>query len=496
VGNKAAVLLTDGGTHNGTTVVGIGTDKTMDVWYAATKLLTSGSDYADLAVALAQGCATLVGGPSGVTAANCTQVVNASSAVQMSVDPPAAPTAPAPVCPTGASKTTIWSDGFEAGWNWSVYNWMPDDLLNPAGWGLTDGYASQGKRAMMADDPAVKQWSSAIPRDNATGTDRKFSVPSDGRQTYLRFDHAYDLEAGYDGARVEYWTDSPDTEPKDIGVDLPIGAVDHPYNGQISIHYDNEIAGQRAFTGWSNGYTSTRVNLTSLGGKPFTPIFTSATDTGGSGLGWFIDNVELYTCSRTTSISITAPTSLTAGGSATVGGRMVRSGTSTGVPAVPVRIERRKKGATTWALLGTKISSSTGAVSATVKPTASTEYRWRFLGQPAAGLRASTSTTRAILVRPAITRKVNDTTIALRRSFTVSGRVLPRMDGQSIKLQRYYRGGWHTVKSATLRRYDATRSKYAMTYVPPVRGVLRFRIYKSRDASHLGNTATFTVTVR
>jgi hypothetical protein len=91
---------------------------------------------------------------------------------------------------------------------------------------------------------------------------------------------------------------------------------------------------------------------------------------------------------------------------------------------------------------------------------------------------------------------VNDTTIALRRSFTVSGRVLPRMDGQSIKLQRYSGGAWRTVKSATLARYDATRSKYAMTYVPPVRGTLRFRIYKAPDATHLGNTAAFTVTVR
>lgn len=495
VGNKAAVLLTDGGTHNGTTVGGIGPDKTMDVWYAATKLLTSGSDYADLAVALAQGCTTLVGGPSGVTAANCIQVANASSAVQMSVDPPAAPTTPAPVCPTGASKTTMWSDSFEADWSWSVYNWMPDDLLNPAGWSLIEGYASEGKRAMMADDTSEKQWSSAVPRDNATGGDRRFSVPSDGRQTYLRFDHAYDLEAGYDGAKVEYWTDSPNTEPKDVGVDLPAGAVDHPYNGQISMHYDSEIAGQWAFTGWSNGYTSTRVNLTSIGGKPFTPIFTSATDTGGPGLGWFIDNVEVYTCTLgRTSTSITAPTSLTAGGSATIGGRMMKSGTSTGLSSLPVRLEQRKKGTSTWSLLATKTSSSTGGLSATVKPTASTDYRWRFLGKN--GWIAGISPTKQVQIRPAISKTVNDSTIALRRSFTVSGRVLPRMDGQSIKLQRYYRGGWHTVKSATLGRYDATRSKYAMTYVPPVRGALRFRIYKAPDASHLGNAVAFTVTVR
>ena len=78
----------------------------------------------------------------------------------------------------------------------------------------------------------------------------------------------------------------------------------------------------------------------------------------------------------------------------------------------------------------------------------------------------------------------------------MSGRVLPRRDGQSIRLQRYYSGSWHTVKSTTLARYDATRSKYAMTYVPTVRGTLKFRIYKPADAYHLSNTVAFTVTVR
>ena len=221
----------------------------------------------------------------------------------MSVDPPVRPDHPAPVCPTSTSKTTIWSDGFEADWNWSVYNWMRDDLepgrLEPHRW-----LHVRGKRAMMADETAVRQWSSAVPRDHATGGDRKFSVPSDGRLTYLRFDHAYDLKKrDYDGARIEYSTDGVNI--KDAG--SLITASDHPYNGTISVGADSPFQGQKAFTGWSNGFTSTRVNLTPLGGKAVTPIFTRATDLGGSSIGWFIDNVEVYTCTLgRTSTSITA----------------------------------------------------------------------------------------------------------------------------------------------------------------------------------------------
>jgi bacillolysin len=489
VGNKAAFLMSDGGVLNAVTVTGIGPDKTLAVWDAAARLLTSGSDYADLAVALGQGCSSLVG-VALVTAADCTQVANAIKAVQMSVDPPAAPTTPAPVCPAGATKSTLWQDGFEdVAPSWVTANWL--DQYAPAGWGFTDAYASKGKQALMVDDPITREWSSAIPV-SAPNTARRIPVASDGRLTYLRFDHAYDFEAGYDGGKVEYSTDGLNSAPLDAGP--RIAAFDHPYNG--SIGSDSPIAGEQAFTGWSNGYTSTRVNLSSLAGKQVTPLFTRATDTGGSGLGWFIDNVEVYTCAIATSTTIAQNvSSLTAGGTATISGKLVKAGTTSGIGSRTLRLEQRKKGTSAWGFVVNKTTTSTGAVAVAVKPTANMQYRWRFLGQSSSGLTASTSATKAVLVRPAITRVVNDSTIRLGNTFTVSGRVFPRMDGQSIKLQRYYSGSWHTVKSATLAKYDTTRSKYVLYYKPPVRGTLKFRVYKPADAYHLANAASFTVTV-
>jgi Zn-dependent metalloprotease len=507
VGNKAAFLMTDGGALNGVTVTGIGPDKTMAVWYAATKLLTSGSDYADLAVALVQGCNSLVPG-AGLTAADCTEVAHATAAVLMSVDPPHAPTKPAPVCPTGMTKALVWQDGFEptgvipSGETWGMGDW---DGLPP--WFAADYYASEKSYSMNAADLDRRSLSSLIPVTQPYRNAHRFAIPSDGRMTYLRFDHAYDFEAGwganYDGGQVEYTTDAQvtatnrlDAGPLMIDPDPTVSS--HGYNGTVAAGYGSPIAGEGAFVNYSNGYTSTRVNLTSLAGKSVIPMFTAAFDAASGSPrfpGWFIDNVEVYTCSLgTTSTSITqSATTLIAGGSATISGKLVTSGTSTVIPYYPVRLEWRKKGTSTWTLLATKSSLSTGAFSATVKPTASTEYRWRFLGTN--GWIASTSATKAVLVRPAITETVNDSTIALRKSFTVSGRVLPRMDGQTIKLQRYYSGAWHTVTSTTLARYDTTRSKYAMTYVPTVRGTLRFRIYKPADAFHLSNSIAFNVTV-
>ncbi len=84
VNNKAAYLMTDGGTFNGYTVAALGATKVARIYYEAqANLLTSGSDYADLYYALNQACLLNVGGPEGITAANCQQVRYAINAVEM-----------------------------------------------------------------------------------------------------------------------------------------------------------------------------------------------------------------------------------------------------------------------------------------------------------------------------------------------------------------------------------------------------------------------------
>ena len=74
VNNKAAFLITDGGSFNGRTVTGLGAAKTARIYYEVeTAMLTSASDYADLGSALPQACTNLVG-TAGITAADCTEV--------------------------------------------------------------------------------------------------------------------------------------------------------------------------------------------------------------------------------------------------------------------------------------------------------------------------------------------------------------------------------------------------------------------------------------
>jgi Zn-dependent metalloprotease len=88
VGNKAAYLITDGGSFNDYSVGGLGIYKAAKIFYEVqTNVLTSGAKYADLGNALIQACNTLVG-TDGITDEDCTQVRNAIYATEMLVPTP------------------------------------------------------------------------------------------------------------------------------------------------------------------------------------------------------------------------------------------------------------------------------------------------------------------------------------------------------------------------------------------------------------------------
>jgi hypothetical protein len=110
--------------------------------------------------------------------------------------------------------------------------------------------------------------------------------------TYLRFDHYFDFESSYDGAVVEY-TEDNGTSWTDAGSLF----VDNGYTGSISALHGNPLAGREAFTGASSGWWSSRLDLTPLAGRTVKFRFRVGTDDSTASEGWYVDNVEGYTCS-------------------------------------------------------------------------------------------------------------------------------------------------------------------------------------------------------
>jgi bacillolysin len=294
VNNKAAYLMTDGDTFNGRTVVGLGIDKVAQIYYtAATTMLTSGSDYADLAAGLQQACANLAGaGTAGIVAADCSQVAAAVAAVEMAQQPPVAPAPKALVCSPGIPVVSAYLDDFE---NPFAGRWAAAGLVGRSEWyfsqtdpyGFDSTYARSGTGNLWGyDREGLGDYAIAMTGD--------VTVPSGA---FLHFFHAFGFEddsgGAYDGGVLEYsvnggvlWSDA-----------APL-MVENGYTGTVALGFGNPLSGRSAFVRESNGYRSTRLDLSALAGQRVRFRFRIGTDNflGTDDFGWFVDDVRIYTC--------------------------------------------------------------------------------------------------------------------------------------------------------------------------------------------------------
>jgi hypothetical protein len=102
---------------------------------------------------------------------------------------------------------------------------------------------------------------------------------------------------------LEYSTDDGST-----WLDAGSLITDNGYSGTIDAGYGNPLGGREGFVRESNGYTSSRVDLSSLAGQDVRWRFRIGTDATNSDLGWFIDDVRVYTCEGATNDDTTPPT--------------------------------------------------------------------------------------------------------------------------------------------------------------------------------------------
>jgi extracellular elastinolytic metalloproteinase len=66
------------------------------------------------------------------------------------------------------------------------------------------------------------------------------------------------------------------------------------YNNSILRTTPSSIAGRQAFTGESNGWVTTVVDLSDYAGQVIDIRFRFGTDEGGAVGGWYIDDIEVY----------------------------------------------------------------------------------------------------------------------------------------------------------------------------------------------------------
>jgi Zn-dependent metalloprotease len=308
VGNKAAYLITDGDTFNGETVTGLGLDKAAQILYRVnTSYLSSASDYADLYTALPRACTDLIGS-FAITAADCGEVADAVDATEMNLEPPVARTPQASTCATGETPLDIFFDDLE---DPGAGNWNHSADIGPDAWsypaepvplGIPGPYATSGTQSLWGNDQGTLS-------DSSIAMASPVSLP---QGAFLRFNHAFGFEdfgGTYDGGVIEYSTNGGATW-KDAG-----GLVaENGYNGTVlPPPLQNAIAGREAFVRESNGYISSRLDLSSLAGEEINLRFRIGTDGATGDFGWFIDDLRIYTCAKgATSNPGTPETTITA----------------------------------------------------------------------------------------------------------------------------------------------------------------------------------------
>lgn len=359
VNNRAYALLVDGDTvelkDDGTpfaspvTVRGIGLAKAAHIFWRANSVYnTPASNFADNAESLVMACADLVGrnlaklvtsreegaGALGanddtldpapeasgqvVTAEDCAEVENAIAAVEMRFDvtekcgfEPLLDSAPAPMCGAGTPNryyTQNWESGSATGWNVGQTP-ASKAVLDTRPWFLRSG-------DLPANPDGTPRPGSALFQENRRdlgncSTDDESGVlflesplitVGANSPGHLAFAHYLSTELGFDGGNLMISINDGEYTV------VPASAFVHnPYNGNLNDVTDqntNPKAGQEAWHGGNEGevggdWGQSQIDLAAAGVAPGDSIrlrWDFGQDGCNGSEGWYVDDIELFTC--------------------------------------------------------------------------------------------------------------------------------------------------------------------------------------------------------
>ncbi|MEU8224677.1 S8 family serine peptidase [Kribbella sp. NPDC048915] len=145
---------------------------------------------------------------------------------------------------------------------------------------------------------------------------------------------------------------------------------------------------------------------------------------------------------------------------------------------LPVNLYVRPKNSSTFKLLATLKTSSTGAVSYVYKPLVSSVFMMTFPGN--ADLMGTRTVDLTVQVAPTISAVLSPATIRLGQITKFSGYVGPAHYGRPVYLQQYANRAWKSIASVKL----STSGAYAFGIKPTVRGQIAYRVWFPGDADH------------
>ena len=189
-------------------------------------------------------------------------------------------------CPFSGGRC---SDDFET----ETPMWQTVPGLNDGGttpWSITSGDSHSPPGAwFVSDEPSVKDQLLEIAED----------AVASAASTMLRFWHRFDTEDFYDGGVLEYstdggasWFDILSGNGAAIPED-PARFLANGYNSTLSTCCSNPLPGRAAWSGSSGGWQEVSVDLSDFAGHALRLRWRMGNDGSISGVGWWVDDVEL-----------------------------------------------------------------------------------------------------------------------------------------------------------------------------------------------------------
>ena len=289
-------------------------------------MLTPVSNFADQADALEASCTGLIGldlpalsisvtdaGPSGIviSAEDCNEVALITAAVELRTSPdqcafqPMLETNPPPRCEDKGVLQSISLEDWESG----IGSWTAatHDIANPGtfttpDWAVVTGLPDEraGSAAFVANvrsgDCGANDESGALTLDSP-----KIEIPVGTDVLRLSIDHWVATELGYDGGNLKI---SVNDGPFEL---VPATAFEiSPYSNSLIVGGNtNPLAGEEAFTGTDGGsvrgsWGQSQLDLSGIAGAGDKVVlrFDFGVDGCTGVLGWYVDEVELYSCSQ------------------------------------------------------------------------------------------------------------------------------------------------------------------------------------------------------
>lgn len=112
----------------------------------------------------------------------------------------------------------------------------------------------------------------------------------DGLNPGLSFYHQYRTDTDFDGGVVEISLNGGD-DWEDVGAD---NFIENGYDNELELGSGNPLEGRSAFTGTSNEFIRSVVDLSAYAGETVLLRFRYATDESGEGEGWYVDDISLF----------------------------------------------------------------------------------------------------------------------------------------------------------------------------------------------------------